>query len=244
MWLWNLRLERADLSSISRAARAKLSPSSGSFAMNSPTLLQLGDRALLIRFATDISDPANLAAVALARRLDEEGIDGVEEVVPGLVSVLLWLRSAADFGRVRGEVMMKIDDNATAPPASTRHRMAVEFDGKDLAEVAQRLSLTPDAFVARHNARPLRVLATGFAPGFVYCGFHEPELVVPRRESVRPIVPAGTVLFAAGQTAVSATPIRTGWHIIGRTSFQNFDPAENPPTRLRAGDHVVFEAAR
>jgi inhibitor of KinA len=89
----------------------------------------------------------------------------------------------------------------------------------------------------------MRVLATGFAPGFVYCGFHARDLVVPRREQVRPLVPAGTVLFAAGQTAIAATPVRTGWHVIGRTAFQNFDPKSDPPTTLKAGDTIRFTVA-
>jgi allophanate hydrolase subunit 1 len=54
------------------------------------------------------------------------------------------------------------------------------------------------------------------------------------------MVPAGTVLFAAGQTAIAATPIRTGWHVIGRTRFQNFDPHRAPPTVLAAGDTIQF----
>ena len=85
-------------------------------------------------------------------------------------------------------------------------------------------------------------LTTGFAPGFVYCGFHLEALNLPRRDLVRPQVPAGSVLFAAGQTAIAATDIPTGWHVIGRTDLRNFDPAAVPPTRLRAGDSVVFEA--
>jgi allophanate hydrolase subunit 1 len=67
--------------------------------------------------------------------------------------------------------------------------------------------------------------------------------MLPRRESVRPMVPAGTVLFAAGQTAISATPIRTGWHVIGQTTFQNFDLEATPPTRLSPGDLVRFKEA-
>ena len=118
------------------------------------------------------------------------------------------------------------------------------FDGPDLGEVADLVNLLPEAFVETHNAAALRVLATGFAPGFVYCGFHGREMVVPRREAVRPMVPAGTVLFAAGQTAIAATPIRTGWHVIGKTTFQNFDPARQPPTLLNAGDAIRFTRAK
>jgi inhibitor of KinA len=49
-------------------------------------------------------------------------------------------------------------------------------------------------------------------------------------------------LFAARQTAIAATPIPTGWPVIGRTRFINFDVDAMPPTRIRAGDNVVFEA--
>ena len=208
-----------------------------------PILLPLGDRALLIRFSTELSDEANRAAIALARRLQREGIDGVEEIVPGLVSVMLRLRSTEDFSRTRGEVMLRMSDE-TGPATPAKHQMLrVVFDGEDLSEVAERLAMNTATFVKRHNARDLRVLATGFAPGFVYCGFHDETLILPRRESVRPMVPAGTVLFAAGQTAITSTPIRTGWHVIGRTEFQNFDPARDPPTQLSPGDIIAFEAA-
>ena len=207
-----------------------------------PTLLPLGDQTLLIRYGDSLSDSANRAAVAMARRLEAQPLAGVSEVAPGLVSVLLTLSPGTDFGRLRGELMMMADHDEEAL-ASTEWPVPIVFDGEDLVAVAARLRLSAQEFVARHNAAPLRVLATGFAPGFVYCGFHADELVVPRRDAVRPLVPAGTVLFAAGQTAIAATPIRTGWHVIGRTTFHNFDPAADPPTRLRAGDRVMFSGA-
>jgi len=207
-----------------------------------PTLLPLGDGAVLVRFSAELSDAANRAAVGLARRLTAEPITGVAEVAPGLVSVLLRLEPGVEFSRLRGEIMLRMGA-ADAPVAGQEREIAVRFDGEDLGEVAERLGFSREAFVARHNGAPLRLLATGFAPGFVYCGFHGSDLVLPRRESVRPMVPAGTVLFAAGQTAIAATPIRTGWHVIGTTTFQNFDPAADPPTRLRAGDTIRFRVA-
>lgn len=207
----------------------------------SPTLLPLGDRALLIRFSTELSDAANRATIALARQLEAEPLDGVAELAPGLVSVLLRLDDGADLARLAGEVRLRLGRGAEPAPG-TEHRVAVSFDGEDIDEVAEKLALSVRDFIAQHNEAALRVLATGFAPGFVYCGFHGEAMMLPRREVVRPMVPAGTVLFAAGQTAIAATPIRTGWHIIGRTTFQNFDPAGDRPTVLIAGDTVRFEA--
>ncbi|MEP7240986.1 MAG: carboxyltransferase domain-containing protein [Devosia sp.] len=207
-----------------------------------PTLMPLGDRALLVRFAEGVSDAANRAAIGLARRLAADRLEGVEEIAPGLVSVLIRTSLGVDTRRLQGEIMLRVGLE-DAPGAASEHSIAVTLDGEDLGEVSGRLGLSTDEFAHQHGALPLRVLATGFAPGFVYCGFHGTDLVVPRREHVRPVVPAGTVLFAAGQTAIAATPVRTGWHIIGRTGFQNFDPAMTPPTRLAAGDSLRFVPA-
>jgi KipI family sensor histidine kinase inhibitor len=219
-----------------------LSPPTERIDLPVPTLLPLGDRALLIRFSTELSDHANRATIAFARQLEADSPEGIAEIAPGLVSVLLRLADGADFARLRGELMLRIGETVDAAPG-VEHDVAVRFDGADLDEVAGLAGLHPREFIARHNRRPLRVLATGFAPGFVYCGFHAADLMLPRRESVRPMVPAGTVLFAAGQTAISATPIRTGWHVIGQTTFQNFDLEATPPTRLSPGDLVRFTEA-
>lgn len=207
-----------------------------------PAIVPLGDGAVLVRFGDTLSEAANRQAIDFAARLDADVPEGVEEVAPGLVSVLLRTKPNVDFWRLSGELRLRLDEPPMARTGSV-WSIPVVFDGEDLMEVCDRLKLAPGNFVVRHNGTPLRVLATGFAPGFVYCGFHSPALVVPRREQVRAMVPAGTVLFAAGQTAIAATPIRTGWHVIGRTVFQNFDPDETPPTAFAPGDTIEFTVA-
>lgn len=217
--------------------------SSGPFA--SPLIVPLGDRALLVRFGDSLTDEANLSAVWFARRAAAEAIPGVVEVVPGLVSVMLRYEAGASFAQLSREVQMRLGtgDGADAPEKPAR-TIGIAFDGEDLPEVSALFHIDEAEFVRRHNASQLRVLATGFAPGFVYCGFHPPKLELPRRMAVRPMVPAGTVLFAARQTAIAATPIRTGWHVIGRTVFRNFDPLATVPTKLTAGEAIRFEVAK
>jgi KipI family sensor histidine kinase inhibitor len=207
-----------------------------------PSIVPVGDAAVLVRFGDTLSEAANRQAIAFAAGLDADVPEGVEEIAPGLVSVLLRTKPNVDFWRLSGELRLRLDEPPVATTGSA-WSIPVVFDGEDLMVVCARLKLAPGNFVVRHNATPLRVLATGFAPGFVYCGFHSPAMVVPRREQVRPMVPAGTVLFAAGQTAIAATPIRTGWNVIGRTIFQNFDPDETPPTAFAPGDSVEFTVA-
>lgn len=211
-----------------------------------PTLMPLGDSALLIRFATRLDDGANRAAVAVARHLGLAPPHGVTEIVPSLVSVLVrYDPRSVGYDELTGALRLAISSHVDTAQDGTRHAIPVRFGGEagpDLAEVARQLELSEDAFIARHNANALRVLATGFAPGFVYCGLHPDGLHLSRRQEVRSRVPAGSVLFAAGQTAITATPVPTGWYVIGRTAFRNFDPAATPPTTLRPGDGVRFES--
>lgn len=219
---------------------------SGHIAPERPLIVPLGDSALLVRFGARMDESANAAALALARSLADAPISGVVEVVPSLVSVLLRY-DPLQIGPVRlaGEISLRL--SKAFPENGAIHRVSVRFggaEGPDVEEVAAALKLSVSGFVEQHCASPLRVLATGFAPGFVYCGFHPEGLVLPRRNVVRPMVPAGSILFAAGQTAIAATDIPTGWHVIGRTDFRNFDQYLNPPTQLAAGDLVRFEAVK
>jgi KipI family sensor histidine kinase inhibitor len=212
-----------------------------------PTLVPLGDRALLVRFAVALGPEANRRAIGLAQHLAADPPPGVVEIVPNLVSVLLRYDPASTgFTRLAGELRLRIDLASAVPAATASHAVSVRFGGEngpDLQAAADALGLSPAAFVAAHNATPLRVIATGFAPGFVYCGFHPDRLKLPRRKRIRPLVPPGTVLFAAGQTAVTATAIPTGWHVIGQADLRNFDAARSPPTSLRPGDLVHFAEA-
>lgn len=210
-----------------------------------PLIQPLGDRALIVRFSDSLTGDANAAAIAFAARAAVARLPGVMEVVPNLVSVLLRYDPAAvDFARLAGEVRLLGPAEVAEEVPGTEHTVSVAFKGEDIEEVAGLVGMSAEAFVAAHNAAPLRVLATGFAPGFLYCGLHPDTLAVARRATVRPQVPAGTVLFAAGQTAIASTAIPTGWHVIGHTSFRNFEPLATQPLTVVAGDTIRFEVAR
>lgn len=213
-----------------------------------PLIRPLGDSALLVRFGETLDSAANQAAIGFAARLDGKLPSGVLEIAPGLVSVLVRFDPVATEGdQLAGELRLMLGEDTGATSATSRdHVIPVSFggeDGPDLERVATTLNTTPDRFIKAHNATPLRVLAIGFAPGFAYCGFHPEIMRLPRRKDVRPRVPAGTILFAAGQTAITATDVPTGWHVIGRTDLSNFEPDFDPPVMLRPGDRVRFEAA-
>lgn len=210
-----------------------------------PLIMPLGEGGLLIRFGSRLSDEANRAALYAHSALESARLPGVIEIVPSLVSTFVSYDPAqATFARLSGEVRMCLS-RAEAPESAPPRPFDVPVafggeDGPDLESAAAACGLSTDEFIRAHNRSPLRVLATGFAPGFVYCGLHPEDLTIPRRDQLHPQVPPGSVLFAAGQTAITATPVPTGWYVIGRTSFRNFDISAKPPTHLRAGDLIQF----
>lgn len=207
--------------------------------------MPLGDRAVLVRFADKIDVAANAEAIGFAQRLKARLPAGIVEVTPNLVSVLVRYDPArTTYAALAGEIRLAGSGEAESGQART-HQVKIIYGGEEgphLEAVATGLGLSVESFIKAHRAKALRVLSLGFAPGFIYCGLHDPDLMVPRREEVVPLVPSGSVLFAARQTAITATPVSTGWSIIGRTRFLNFDPHATRPTRAIAGDHIIFEA--
>ena len=138
-----------------------------------PLILPLGDRGLLVRFGEALSDEANRAAIALAGHIEAAAIPDVLEGGPNLISVLVRYEPARlTFERLAGEIRLLASAGDDRQSAGAEHRVAVRFDGEDLESVAGLLGLSVGDFLRAHNVAPLRVLATGFAPGFIYCGLH------------------------------------------------------------------------
>ena len=82
----------------------------------------------------------------------------------------------------------------------------------------------------------------GFAPGFPYLGGMYEKIATPRKESPRLKIPARSVGIAGNQTGIYPIETPGGWQIIGRTPIELFKPKENPPSLLKAGDRIRFNA--
>jgi inhibitor of KinA len=127
----------------------------------------------------------------------------------------------------------------TAEPIEIPVCYEAEF-APDLANVAQHLRLPPEQVVALHAAAEYRVYFLGFSPGFAYLGGLSQALQVPRLETPRTHVRAGSVGLAGEQTGIYPNDSPGGWQLIGCTPQRMFDPSQNPAARLRPGDRVRF----
>ena len=119
-------------------------------------------------------------------------------------------------------------------------RIAVEYSGEDLAEVADRLTLSIKQVIELHTNTVWRVQALGFAPGFAYMADAPQALRLPRRATARIKVPAGSVAIAEQFSAIYPVDSPGGWHIIGYTDQPLFDWQQSPPGLFSVGDSIEF----
>lgn len=206
-----------------------------------------GDSALVLRLGDTIDPVINGRALDIAGHLRERQDPAVRDVVVGYASVTVYFDPLVIEPAVVQEWMRQAERSARASrPASRRIAIPTVYGGEagpDLPEVAAFASCSEDEVIARHSAREYRVYLLGFLPGFPYMGLVDDRIAMPRRDSPRPRVPAGSVGIAGRQTGVYPTTSPGGWRLIGRTEAVLFDSGRAEPAWLRPGDTVRFTPA-
>jgi KipI family sensor histidine kinase inhibitor len=203
----------------------------------------LGDTALLAELSTRLDTAINTHAIALATALKKRR--DVRQAIAGYASVTVHFDPDQTTHESLGAAIKRLA--AKHPPMAEPgrlHRIPVTYDGPDLAEAAERLHLPRETIIELHSRPIYRVFLVGFVPGWAYLGPLPDELVLPRRENPRTVVPAGSVAIAGRQSGIYPLPTPGGWHLIGRTSVKLFLPDSDPPCLFRAGDRVKFFSAQ
>jgi KipI family sensor histidine kinase inhibitor len=162
----------------------------------------------------------------------------IEEIVPAARTILL------DGVSDPASLATRLPGWAPRPSASSAEGLLVEiptwYGGEDLDAVAVAWHMTRDEVVARHTGTTFRVAFCGFSPGFAYLTGLPPELAVPRLDTPRTRVPAGSVGLADRYCGIYPTASPGGWRLIGRTGVRLFDPDRDPPALLTPGTRVRF----
>ena len=174
------------------------------------------------------------------------GSDLVEECVPGAQTLFVRPRDPATSS---AELVRRITSLLTGPEAFRDverpiHTVDVVYDGIDLDDVAALTAMSVEEVIVRHAAPTYTVAFLGFSRAFPYLAGLDPALVVPRLESPRPSVPAGSIAMGAGFTGIYPASTPGGWRLLGRSRVIFFDENRDPPSLLTPGDRVRFRAVR
>lgn len=206
----------------------------------------MGAAGLLLE-ARDYTDVPAIAA-AIHSHIAEGLTWRATDVVPAARTVLL-------SGLTRDpEVVAREIATWSIPPLPTDAgdlvTLPVVFDGPDLTQVAQFWDTTADAVVTRLRDLEFRVAFSGFAPGFAYLTGLPDELAVPRRQSPRTRVPAGSIGLAGRYCGVYPRESPGGWQLVGRVVQAEtagatpaadtalWDLERDPPALLTPGTRV------
>ncbi len=221
----------------------------------------LGDSALIIRVCEsfgDASDEAIKAVLRVQRWLDTARLPGVIETAPGYGTVtafydpFLVVAAGVKHNEILGWLSQRIRDVLSDPKPVREEEIRTRFieipvcyEGEfapDLDEVSGRAGLTAPEVINLHSKSDYRVACLGFTPGFPYLTGLPAALATPRRAIPRKEIAPGSVAIGGHHTGIYPIKSPGGWHVIGRTPLKLFDPSENPPALLRAGDVVHFRA--
>lgn len=214
-----------------------------------PSFEPLSDDALLLRLGDSIDAALNAQAHAVASRLREQAPSWLRDLVPAYVSVAVFfdpqhIDNTDPHAHVAAAVRALLDAQAIITASDVEPiEIPVCYGGEsgpDLMEAARLCGISPDELITRHTATTYTVAMIGFAPGFPYLLGLDESLALPRLDTPRTQVPAGSVAIGGAQTGIYPRMSPGGWRLLGRTPRVLFDAARAPPSLLSPGDRVRF----
>ena len=210
-----------------------------------PAFRIMGDRGLLVELGDEIHPEINLSVQELYIGMDLRRIRGVVELVPSYRSLLIVYNPLRiRLNELQNAVLDVFrDTDRSQLPQPNIIKIPVVYSGvygPDLEWVADFHHIATSDVIAHHLEPTYRVYMIGFTPGYPYLGELPDEIVTPRRETPRTIVPKGSVGIAQRQTGIYSVESPGGWQIIGWTPVELFDPKSQSPSLLTMGDRVRF----
>ena len=210
-----------------------------------PRMVPLGDSSLIVQLGDEIDLAVNQRVHALASLIEASSINGIIETVPAYATLLVHYDPLMlSFTKIKNLLRATIN---LIEEASNRKRRFIEVPvryggeyGIDLDSVASHLHLNVEDVIRIHSERTYTIYMMGFTPGFPYMGIVDDAIVMPRLETPRTNVLAGTVAIAGAQTGIYSIDSPGGWRLIGWTPLKLFAPESETPFLFSPGDEVKF----
>jgi len=188
----------------------------------------------------------NTRVRALEFLVQHKAVAGVVETVPSFRSLLVYYDPSVVAYEALCATLAELAaqaEHASLPPSRVVELPCCYEDselGIDLAAAAERLGLPPQDVARLHAGAQYLVYFIGFTPGLPYLGGMPERIMLPRLETPRTKVPAGSVGIGGIQVCIYSVESPGGYWILGRTPVALYDPESTDPILLRPGDLVRF----
>ena len=111
----------------------------------------------------------------------------------------------------------------------------------DLESLSVAKSLSKSEIIQRHSQQIYTVYFLGFLPGFLYLGGLHDSLHCDRKSRPKLDVKKGAIGIGGNQTGIYPQDSPGGWHIIGSSPINFFNPMNENPCFVKAGDKIKFQ---
>ncbi|MCU9614745.1 5-oxoprolinase subunit PxpB [Caldibacillus lycopersici] len=204
-----------------------------------------GDSGLSIRFGKTISSKTNQYIRSFSMLLREENTQGIVEWIPTFTSItIIYDSSILSYHELKKRMTILLKKLVQMKlPSAQLHIIPTCYEEEyapDLSYVAKFNGLSKDEVIAIHTQPYYLIYMIGFTPGFPYLGGMSKRIATPRLSKPRMNTPAGSVGIAGEQTGIYPLASPGGWQIIGRTPLKLFDPTNEHPFLLEAGNFIKF----
>ena len=208
-------------------------------------IMPAGDAALVVEFGDIIDENVNAQVHALARKIEEQHIEGIMEVVPTFRSVLVQYDVfVCSYSQIR-DVVHSLADNLNVLDKTAKKIVKIPCCygarfGQDLSDMEKLTGLDRDEIIAIHSATDYKIYMLGFLPGFVYLGGLDKRIEVPRLKTPRVKIRKGAVGIGGNQTGMYPMDYPGGWRLMGATPIDLYDENRETPILLAAGEYIRF----
>lgn len=208
-------------------------------------VMPAGDSALVVEFGNEINEAINEKVHALAKKIRQENIPGITEMIPTFRSLLVSY-DMLQISYSKLSVMLSVLSRELEMDRAAHYRIVkipccygARF-GADLTDMERLTGLSREEIIELHSSVDYKIYMLGFLPGFVYLGGLDKRLEVPRLDTPRVRIGKGAVGIGGNQTGIYPMDSPGGWRLIGGTPVDLYDPEREDPVLLRAGEYIRF----
>ena len=208
--------------------------------------LKAGDSSLIIELGNEISPIINYNLKKITDYLDSLKHPAIKDLLPTYRSVIVYYDPLLiTFEELKDivEKNCKIDDTNVDSMKKFIVEIPVLYGGEygpDIENITTHNNLSIEEVIKVHTSGEYLVYMLGFTPGFPYLGGMDKRIATPRLKTPRTKIPGGSVGIAGEQTGVYPIESPGGWQLLGRTPLNFFDPNNEKPFLINAGEYIKF----
>jgi antagonist of KipI len=216
-------------------------------------IYSLSESAVTIELGNSIDEMTHRYVMALNEAIQQKKFEGFKETVPAYTTVTVYYDAWVVYKKTKSSPFnfvkkyiekLLVDLSLTDKIESETITIPVCYEEEftpDLSFIANKKNISKEEIIRMHSSALYKVYMIGFSPGFPYMGIVHDAIAVPRKDTPRAMVEAGSVGIAGKQTGIYSFNTPGGWQIIGRTPVKLFDTERELPSLLKPGDTIQFQ---